>query len=57
MCCIDNISIYVYIGPQDINFAKPDFHEYYDLDLDPWEMNNKYVWLLPVTSRPILGRV
>jgi len=29
-------------GPEDINFAKPDFHEYYELDHDPWEMDNKY---------------
>lgn len=24
----------------NIDFSKPDFKEFYDLDLDPWEMNN-----------------
>ena len=26
----------------DINFASPDFREYYELDTDPWELDNKF---------------
>ena len=27
----------------NIDFSKPDFKEFYDLDTDPWEMNNLWV--------------
>jgi hypothetical protein len=30
-------------GPKNnIDFSKPDFYEYYELDSDPWEIDNKH---------------
>ena len=27
---------------ENIDFAQPDFYEYYENDADPWQMVNKY---------------
>ena len=33
----------------EVDFSKVDFHEYYDVTTDPWQMNNLYNSTSPAT--------